>query len=138
MASLSWRLLATTDSLSFQRDQHVASIRATTFFKLTEAPGTVLLHQGARWTAPDTRRFSSSRYSLLFWLPGAFITIEEGQDGFFIFTTEGTPCEHPRDYIYMPWGYSPWVSPAPALQPGHLISLLVIFSALDCLLTLVR
>ena len=44
---------------------------------------------------------------------GDVIDIDNGGAGFFIFSREGTSCEHPRDYIYMPWGYSPWISAAP-------------------------
>ena len=43
---------------------------------------------------------------------GDVIDIPDGRKGFFIYSSEGTSCEHPRDYIYMPWGYSPWISGA--------------------------
>ncbi|CAD5114394.1 DgyrCDS3529 [Dimorphilus gyrociliatus] len=45
---------------------------------------------------------------------GKTIEIDE-QDkakGFYIFSPEGTGCEHPRDYVYMPWGYSPFINSA--------------------------
>lgn len=47
---------------------------------------------------------------------GAIITINDPKAGFYMYTTTGSPCEHPRDYIYMPWGYSPFISLAPSFQ----------------------
>jgi trehalose/maltose hydrolase-like predicted phosphorylase len=45
---------------------------------------------------------------------GATITIDKAtSNGFFIYPSIAETCEHPRDYIYMPWGYSPWVQAAP-------------------------
>ena len=53
--------------------------------------------------------FNSPSFSFIL---GSFVEISDGRSGFFIFTTRGASCEHPRDYIYMPWGYSPWISAA--------------------------
>jgi len=45
---------------------------------------------------------------------GETITINKADaNGFFIYPQSGETCEHPRDYIYMPWGYSPWIDSAP-------------------------
>jgi hypothetical protein len=45
---------------------------------------------------------------------GATISIDKSQsNGFFIYPKTAETCEFPRDYIYMPWGYSPWVQGAP-------------------------
>ena len=48
--------------------------------------------------------------------PGTRIEISNPRNGFFIYSTRGTECEHPRDYIYMPWGYSPWINKATSVQ----------------------
>jgi len=45
---------------------------------------------------------------------GAMLSIDKAQsNGFYIYPSISETCEHPRDYIYMPWGYSPWVQGAP-------------------------
>jgi len=45
---------------------------------------------------------------------GEMITVEKtSANGFFIYPKLSETCEHPRDYIYMPWGYSPWIDTAP-------------------------
>ena len=61
----------------------------------------------------------------LYLLPGDRIDIQDGAKGFFIFSTRGTSCEHPRDYVYMPWGYSPWISAANTADVTPLVLLLL-------------
>jgi len=58
---------------------------------------------------------------------GETITINKADtNGFFIYPESTETCEHPRDYIYMPWGYSPWIDGAPATQsPTLLLTVLV-------------
>ena len=52
--------------------------------------------------------------TLLLYYSGETITINKvDANGFFIYPQTGETCEHPRDYIYMPWGYSPWIDAAP-------------------------
>jgi len=51
---------------------------------------------------------------LCFLASGETITINKvDSNGFFIYPQLSETCEHPRDYIYMPWGYSPWIDSAP-------------------------
>ena len=63
-------------------------------------------------------------YPTLFPSVGKIITIDNPKSGFSIYTTTGSGCEHPRDYIYMPWGYSPFISIAPFSQPPAWLLLL--------------
>lgn len=46
---------------------------------------------------------------------GAIITIEDPSKGFFIYSISGFSCDHPLDYVYMPWGYSPFINHAPVV-----------------------
>lgn len=61
---------------------------------------------------------------------GETITINKvDANGFFIYPRLGETCEHPRDYIYMPWGYSPWIDSAPCtLCPTFSLLLLLILT----------
>ncbi|ELU02128.1 hypothetical protein CAPTEDRAFT_222476 [Capitella teleta] len=52
---------------------------------------------------------------------GAVEQIEKAQVGFYIFTERISGCEHPRDYIYMPWGYSPFIDASPMLTPSLVV-----------------
>lgn len=45
-------------------------------------------------------------------LQGETIVVTKSSDGFFIYTSVSETCEHPRDFIYMPWGYSPFINSA--------------------------
>lgn len=45
-------------------------------------------------------------------------TIDNPSVGFYIYTTQSSTCDPPRDYIYMYWGYSPWVSSSSRPQPA--------------------
>ena len=67
--------------------------------------------------------FMCYHYISLF--PGTTVRIGEPQNGFFIIPDDGTNCMHPWDHIYMPWGYSPWISGAITPQFMPLISTLV-------------
>ena len=44
---------------------------------------------------------------------GEVTRIDNPSAGFYILSDVPTACPHPRDYIYMPWGYSPWISGTP-------------------------
>ena len=52
-------------------------------------------------------------------ISGATFTIDNPYDGFYIYTNDKSGCEHPRDYIYMPWGYSPFVNRATSTHGVH-------------------
>jgi len=72
--------------------------------------------------------------SCCFLAAGASVTINKAEsNGFFIYPEQGETCEHPRDYIYMPWGYSPWVDGAP---PTHL-SVPLLLAALLTVVTVI-
>jgi len=61
-------------------------------------------------------------------LAGATVTVNKAEsNGFFIYPEIGETCEHPRDYIYMPWGYSPWIDSAPTTR--HPLSVLLLLNA---------
>jgi trehalose/maltose hydrolase-like predicted phosphorylase len=58
---------------------------------------------------------------------GTTIVIASPVTGFYIYSARAESCPHPRDYIFMPWGYSPWVSHALTVQYSlsvHLTGLL--------------
>lgn len=58
---------------------------------------------------------------------GANIVINEASNGFFIYTSVLETCEHPRDYIYMPWGYSPWINAAVKTKSMNCVSFIVLY-----------
>ena len=63
--------------------------------------------------------------------------MEHAEQGFYIYTLQIGGCEHPRDYIYMPWGYSPFVDdgarPRPLLVVMATMVLLTVVGPLWCL-----
>ena len=63
---------------------------------------------------------------------GARVVITNPEQGFYIFTSTGTACEHPRDYIFMPWGYSPWIGAANSLKQTSLLFFASILSFVLC------
>jgi len=64
---------------------------------------------------------------VLFLASGETVTINKIEaNGFFIYPQLSETCEHPRDYIYMPWGYSPWIDTAPTTHcPASLLLMFV-------------
>jgi len=59
---------------------------------------------------------------------GETITINKAEsNGFFIYPEQGETCEHPRDYIYMPW-YPPWPDTGPTVHRP--VSVLLLLAAL--------
>ena len=73
---------------------------------------------------------------MVFLAVGATITITKSEsNGFFIYTTISETCEHPRDYIYMPWGYSPWINASSRLQSSSQAVVALVISSLSLLLT---
>ncbi len=42
--------------------------------------------------------------------------VSNPKNGFYLMPASGSSCMHPRDYIFMPWGYSPWIEGASAIQ----------------------
>ena len=64
---------------------------------------------------------------LCFLSPGETITVNKvDANGFFIYPQLSETCEHPRDYIYMPWGYSPWIDAAPTTHRATLLVQLLV------------
>lgn len=63
---------------------------------------------------------------------GTSETFMNSGNGFFIYTNAIEGCEHPRDYIYMPWGYSPFVDDSNKLTPNSvlIISIFLVFVGL--------
>ena len=55
---------------------------------------------------------------MLYVYSGSHVEIDNAAEGFYIYTSTLEACEHPRDFIYMPWGYSPWVDAGPSVH-GH-------------------
>lgn len=53
---------------------------------------------------------------------------EDKRKGFYIFSTIGTGCEHPRDHTYMPWGYSPFINSSVTLRysPIYIFIVLIV------------
>jgi len=56
---------------------------------------------------------------------GTKIEISPASSGFSIYPTIGETCEHPRDYIYMPWGYSPFINACTRLQAFCTVNVLL-------------
>lgn len=61
---------------------------------------------------------------------GATIVVDSASNGFFIYTSVAETCEHPRDYIYMPWGYSPWINRATTVTSESRLSFLLLSSVI--------
>jgi hypothetical protein len=67
---------------------------------------------------------------------GAKVKIDKAtSNGFFIYTTISETCEHPRDYIYMPWGYSPWINASPNLHSAWRVAMALAVAILTVSLT---
>lgn len=64
-------------------------------------------------------------------ISGSYVEIDNAAGGFFIYTSILEACEHPRDFIYMPWGYSPFVDGAGQLRQLTVLTLLTLL--LSCL-----